>query len=1070
MNALTHDRLIRYFDRLTARPGAVLGLALVCIALAAAGLSRLEKDTSLDAFIPRDHHSIQANDLAREVFGVSDPIAVAVIRRDGASIFNPEDLSLIDDLSRRIADLPNVREDRVASLATESAIHGADGELLVDAYIDGHGPTLTDAQWALELWRAMPPHVATLASADASGAVILAEVVDPDASALTYDAILGITAELSTPHLDILVAGPAAVSGVLSQQIDADARVLQPLVFVVVLTFLFLAFLRVSSLLGPSLLVVGAAGGALGLMAWQGIPYFAITNALPVIIVSISVADAIHVLSAYHRHRAMEPSLSAREATMLAMAEMTRPITLTTLTTMAGFVGIALVSIMPPIVYFAWFAALGVALAWVLSIFVLPCALVLLKPATSPAFLSWRRQRADALGRWFTTVGVASSRRPGFVLAVLAAAIVIAAAGALELRVDRSQVENFSPQAPIRIADERINASFAGTAFLDVIVESDAPDGLLSQPHMAKIAGLQDYFESLPYVEKTVSIVDYLSLMHAAMSEVPASDRRSLPDQEHALAQYLLVYEASGDPSDLDEEITPDYDKALVRGILNTPHFSRSRGTVEALQTYLAQEFNEPGLEATLAGSVNTTYHWMTRLQSSHFSGVGLALLMVLAMSTAAFRSIGAGVFAVVPVAFTVLVLYALMGYLDIYLEPATSMFAAISIGVGVDFAIHLVDRIRAALALHSDDLTAAIASAMPATSRACFFNAAALGIGFTTLMASDLPTLQRFGGLVSAAVLASFLASLVLVPALFGFARMALARYRRAGLGGALSSSVIGPILLTLGLVATPEAAGETPEAVGETPAAAGDTLTGRDIAERVAARAEGRFAHRVIDMTLTDRRGRERKRQALVLRETSGDLRQTRITYVLPKSVREVTFLSHDYRDPARTDDRWLYLPATRKVRRIPASGRGDHFLGTDFTYEDLQSDLKFELADYEFDYGGSEQRDGRVVHTVSGVPVSRKVARELGYGGFVAVVDAASWMPLEIRFDDPQGEPLKQIRISDIRRVDGLWTAHRIQAVNHQTGHRTLFEISRAAYPDGLPERLFTAAALTRGIPEL
>lgn len=1054
MNITGHERLRHYFEHVTGHPRVVLSVALLCIAAAGAGLTQLVKDTSVDAFIPRDHPSMQANDLVREEFGLRDPIAVAVVRNDGASIFNPVDLRLIDQLTRHIGELPNIREDRVTSLATESAIHGADGALLVDPYVS---EPLTDAaaKQAEMRWRAMPPHVGTLAANDASGAIILAEVIAPERSAETYQAIVAMANDFERADIEILVAGPAAVSGLLSQQIDDDARVLQPLVFVVVMAFLYLAFLRVSSLIGPTLLVAGAAGGALGLMAWLGVPYFAITNALPVIIVSIAVADAIHILTAYHRNLAVDPTLSAREATTLAMVEMARPITLTTLTTMAGFVGIAVASIMPPIVWFAWFAALGVALAWVLSIFVLPCCLVLLKLKPSPVFRPWGQRRTDALARWLTAIGLTAAQRFPVVLVFAAAVIVTAVVGALELRVDRSQVDNFADDEPIRLADDRINRDFAGTAFLDVVVEADGPEGVLTQAHMDKIVRLQEHFDSLPHVEQTVSIADYLSLMHAAMAGVPADSRRTLPQEDHALEQYLLVYETAGDPSDLDEEITPGYGKMLIRGILDTPYFSASRPTVEALQSYLEREFSEPGLTATLAGPVNTAYHWMTRLQSSHFSGVALSLAMVLGMAVAAFRSVSAALVAVVPVALTVLVLYAIMGYLGIYLEPATSMFAAISIGVGVDFAIHLVDRVRAALASHEDDLPRALAVAMPVTARACFFNAAALGFGFAVLMASDLPTLQRFGGLVAAAVLASFLASLILVPALYGGAR-ALAR--RAGRTVSGSIYPRSPIVL----LAVLTAASGVPEAVADTP-------SGREIAERVAARPEGAYASRRIDMTLTDRRGRHRQRQALVLRATSPELRQTRITYLAPKSVREVTFLSHDYRSPDRADDRWLYLPATRKVRRIPASSRGDYFLGTDFTYEDLQSDLKFELADYRFDYEHSVERDGRTLHTLSGEPVSLRVARELGYGRFSAVVDATSWMPREIHFDDVDGDRLKSIIIDDVRRIDGYWTALRIQARNHQTGHQTLFEISAASYPEALEDRLFRAAALSRGIPE-
>lgn len=1052
------------FEQLIRHRRPILAISLLLIVAAGYGLTRLVKDTSVDAFVPPDHPSIQANDRVREVFGLSDPIAIAVMTRDGSSVFQPDILELIATLTEAVAALPNIRSDRVASLATESSIRGEDGALLVDPYVRALPLTGSDAREAEALWRDMPPHIGTLAARDASGAAILAEVRDTRSAADTYEAVRRLAADHAHPEVEILVAGPAAVSAVLSAQIDADARVLQPLVFLLVLLFLYLAFRRAAALLGPVLLVAGAAGGALGLMSWAGIPYYAITNALPVIIVAIAVADSIHILSTYYQIRAMDAEMSPEKAVAQAMAHMARPITLTTLTTMAGFAGIGMVSIMPPIAYFAWYAALGVGLAWLFSMITLPCCLAMLRLPPSPAFLSWQTGRPDRLGHWLARLGASSARHPGIILAGFICLLALVISGASQLRIDRSQVDNFAPDSAIRVADERINEAFSGTAFFDVMVEARSSEGLLDSASMQKLAALQGYFETLPEVAQTASIVDYLSLMHAALTEQPATAERSLPSQDDAVAQYLLVYEASGDPTDFEEEITPSYDAALIRGILDTPYFSASRTTVEAMQDYLREHFNGPDLKATLAGDVNATYHWMTRLQRSHFVGVALSLALVLSMAILVFRSVPMGLIAVVPVATTVLTLYAVMGALGIYLEPATSMFAAISVGVGVDFAIHLLDRLRAAqeaVESRSGDrsyvveLARALDAEMPATARACFFNAAALGVGFATLMASDLPTLQRFGGLVTLAVLVSFAITLIVVPALLAVRAHARVRQHTQSSAGRTAAivAVAGANLL---MMPGSNLHAQTPD--------------GQEIAARVAERAEGEAASRLIQMTLTDRRGRVRERRALVLRRRDDDMRQTRISYLEPKRVREVTFLSHDYHQAGRTDDRWLYLPATRKVRRIPSSKRGDYFLGTDFTYEDMQSDLKFDLTDYRFRHEGTDTLDGATLYRLSGEPATDRIARELGYGSFNAVVDAANWMPHQIEFFDLNGEPLKTIVVGDIQNIDGIWTALRIEARNHQTGHNTLFELSEVSYSRPVPARLFAPASLTRGLPEL
>lgn len=1049
---LDRDFTERFFRRIVARPPVTLAVGLLIIAFCVAGLTRLVKDTSVEAFIPDDHPSVLANDRAEQLFGISKPMAIAVMTTDDGSVFRPHIMELVREVTEAVARMPNIRPDRVASIATESSIRGEHGAVYVERYVDRSGLSAAPAD-AAQRWRSMPPHVDALVSDDETGAVIMAELIDDDLAAETYEAVRQLVREYDGGPAELLVAGPAAVSGYLGAYIDRDARKLQPLVFLLVLGFIYLAFRRTTALLGPVFVILGSAGGALGIMAWAGTPYFAITNALPVILVAISVADAIHILTAYYVLRAQHPEGDVREQVVHAMVEMARPITLTTLTTMAGFAGIGIASIMPPITAFAWYAMLGVGLAWAFSVLVLPNALVLLRPAPSPAFADWRMRRPDPIGRFFARIGDWSAGRPGRVLGTFALLVVLAAAGAVQLRIDRSQVENFAPDEPLRIADERINERFAGTAFLDVIVEADEPEGLLTGEAMERILALQTHFESLPHVQKTVSIADYIGLLHGAVEATGTA--RVLPAGDDAVGQYLFLYEVTGDPGDLAEEIDGDYRTALVRGVLDAHYYSQTAPTVEALQQYVHKAFGDGGLTATLAGDVNIGYHWMSRLQDSHFLSVGLSLAMVLAISCLTFGRIWAGVIALIPVSFTVLVLYGVMGWLGVFLEPATSMFAAISVGVGVDFAIHLIDRIRHALRAFDEDLGEAIASAMPGTARACFFNAAALGLGFAVLLTSELPTLQRFGGLVTVAAFASFLTALFIVPALFAVRqrlRQRLPRTASASTGGA--AAVLVALAPALAITTVP----------AESRA---DTPTGREIAERVASRPEGAATRRLVQITVEPRRGRAMERTAVIMKLNDEELRRTRITYTAPKRSRDVAFLAHDNHAADAEDLRWLYLPVTRKPRRVSASDRGGYFQGTDFSYADMQSELKFDLADYEFRYEGREETEGGVRHRLSGRPRTDTIAQELGYGGFEAVIDAGTWLPLSIDFTDVDGRPLKTVTVAAVENIDGYWTATRIEAVNHQTESQTVFEFETVEYLDDLPAHLFREGSLQRGL---
>jgi len=1051
-----NEKNLHFFQTVTASPRLVLLVALLVILTTAFGLTRLVKDTSVKAFIPPGHASLLADEKAAELFGLSDTLAVAIFMRDGSSIFNASALRLIDELTQQIMGLPNIQSDRVSSLATESSISGADGSIFVDPYIDSFNLDEEFIADSRSRWQNMAPHQGTLVSDDESGAIIMAELIDSDLASDTYQQVLALSAQLDNDDVEIHVAGPAAVSGYLSSYIDEDASRMQPLVFLVVLGFIFLAFRRLTALPGPLAVVVGAAGGALGIMAWSGIPYFAITNALPVIIVAISVADAIHILSSYYQHREQEPEASDRDLVVAAMATMARPITLTTITTMAGFIGIAAMSIMPPIRYFALFATIGVLFAWFFSMFVLPNVLLLVSPGHSPAFKSWKDNHPSRVGEFLAHIGTSSPLRYRSTLGVFVLLALIAFYGATTLRIDRSQVENFASSEPIRIADELINERFAGTAFLDVIVEADEPDGILRLAAMEKVRALQNFMEQQPFVTKTVSIVDYLSQLHGAIENLPASDiaARALPDSDAGIAETFFVYEVSGDPTDFEEEIDADNQRVLVRGVLDAHYFSETRQTVEALERYLSENFNEPGLTASLTGDVDISYNWMVSLEESHLKGVLLSLILVLTASIIVFRSTVKGLISVVPVLFTVMVLYAVMGYLGIHLEPATSMFAAIAVGVGVDFAIHLVDGLHNGMLEHDGDLEKVTRQTLPPIARACFFNSASLGIGFAVLMLSDLPTLIRFGGLITVASFSSYLAALMMVPTLFAIEKD-LFGHRPEPRQRYLAP--VGMLLLVAALM------GFSNKSAG-----ASDEEATR-IAAEVANRVEGSALRRVIDMTLTSRRGRVENRVAVVHKLSDEIVRKTRITFLEPAKSRDVSFLSHDYHETGATDERWMYLPASRRVRRIPASQRGNSFLGTDFSYEDIQSELKFRLDDWDFVYEGPEARGDRVGYRLRGTPKDDSIAREIGYGAFSAIIDEESWLPVMIDFEDQRQRPLKSIEVQEFELLDNIWTPIRITAINHQTGHTTEFTFRDIDYRLDVGESLFEPQTLSRGLSD-
>ena len=246
-----------------------------------------------------------------------------------------------------------------------------------------------------------------------------------------------------------------------------------------------------------------------------------------------------------------------------------------------------------------------------------------------------------------------------------------------------------------------------------------------------------------------------------------------------------------------------------------------------------------------------------------------------------------------------------------------------------------------------------------------------------------------------------------------------------------------------------------------------AAELPSGDEIATRINARDEGVSVARNLTMQMTDRRGKTRTRETRGFRKYYGEEKRTVIFYLEPRNVKDTAFLTYDYPEAGRDDDQWLYLPAMRKVRRISASDRGDYFLGTDLTYEDIKLETRVSMTDYTRKTIGEEEVDGHHCYLVESKPVNEETAKELGYGRVEQCVDSEIWIVRRAKFWDTGGNLLKTSHFSDIRQVQGIWTQHRIEVENHKTGHRTRFLFSGVDYQGGVSDNLFSRIALSRGL---
>lgn len=761
----------RYFLSITARPRTVIALSLALMVAAIACLPLLHKDTRADAFVPYDHPARALSRQARAIFGHGDPMVIAVINRGTTGVFNPGSLALVHWLSQALEQVPNIDPERITSLATENNITGTAEGMSVTAFME-EPPATQDA--ADELRKAVagfPLHMGSLVAADGSGALIVAELLDQDAAQASYDAVRKLIERAPhNPGDEIHVTGEGALAGYMGAYIDADATRLNPVSALIILLLCLIAFRTLRGVFVPGLIILATVACTVGAMAVFGTPFYLITNALPVTLIGMAVADSLHVMTEYYQLAARHPDWNSRQRTVAAMTEAFRPITLTTTTTMAGFLSLAASAMMPPMRYFGLYALLGVGIAWLLTVTLLPALLTLLGPQTSRVYPAVTRPSdnptPDVFARVLAPLGQFALHFPRTVIVIAAAIVLAGILGSGRILLNDSLIRTFQPGEPIVVADRAINRSFDGTYFLDVMVTTPAAEDLFKPENLRRIEALQAHLARNPLMADSVSIVDYLKQMHRAMNgDDPAAHR--LPDDPELIAQYFLLYASTGDPRDFDHLIDYDYRLANLRITMKSDYFVDLRQVIDYINDYLATDFNTDTISAHPTGRSYINYVWMKQLGPSQTNSTLLTLVLVLVMSAISFRSLAAGTLTLLPVAVTVLGIYAYMGFAGLWLSVSTSMFAAIAIGLGIDFAIHTTDRLRSLLAIHSGDIDTAVALLYPGTGRALLFNFLALALGFGVLAISKVKILQEFGITVALAISLSFFASVLLLPAL---------------------------------------------------------------------------------------------------------------------------------------------------------------------------------------------------------------------------------------------------------------------------------------------------------------
>ncbi len=1053
--------ITNFANTIVTHPKKIAVLSIILMLALFSALPKLYKDTRSDAFLAPDNPALVYREKVKAQFGLSDPIVIAIINDSKNGVFNPKSLQLVDVLTSQISNLENVNADNVISLATEKNITGSQEGMEVNLFFEESPQTQYQADAVWDKVSDFPLYMGNMVANDKKATLIVVELLNDKKTEDSYLAILDIIRKVkSSTNFDnkneIHVAGEGAIAGYLGSYIDADAQKLNPIAGIVITLIILFAFRRFSPGLLSNVIIAASVLMTLAIMALSDIPFYVITNALPVILIGISVADSIHIYNHYFELYAKDPETDSKRLIVQTLEEMWRPITLTTLTTVAGFLGLYFAAYMPPFKYFGLFTAIGVAIAWLYSLVFLPAAMAWIKPKASKYMIKMSQSnKLDMFSAIMAKIGKVTSDKPKIVIAVFAIIIISGIFAASHLSVNEDRIETFHPNESLFKADKAINNHFNGTNNLDIVIETQEEEGLFKIENLQKMQALQEFALSLDNVKGATSIVDYLKQMNRSLNG-GHKGKYTLPTDKDLVAQYFVIYSASSDPTDFEEEVDYEYRIANIRLTLNKGSYHDSKDVVINLQTYIDKNFKGEGIKASLSGRVTVNYHWIKDLGESHFVGMGISMLLVWLVSALLFRSMVAGLLAIIPVASSILLIYSTMVILKIDLGIGTSMFASVAIGLGIDFAIHTIDRLQTLYKQLDGNMNAALEKLYPSTGRALFFNYLAIAFGFGVLITSKVVPLTNFGLIVVISVTTSFLASMTLLPALI---KVINPRFitrnssRNTPPHNKLAQSLVLLIVIISAVFISQQSFAQ-------------DLPAAFQVVNKVNSIDDGEFVSRDLEMILVDKRGKKRIRGTRSYRKYFGEDKKTIIFYKNPSNIKGTSFLTFDYSDVATEDDQWLYLPALRKVRRISVSDRGDYFLGTDFTYEDIKLEGKLSPQDYNYETLRVEKLNGNETIVLKGTPKTPDIAKELGYGHTEIWVDSNLWIIRQAKYWNPKEKPLKTLMVLDVRVVDGIITRHKFSIDNHRTGHHSDFIFSNVDYKQTVEDSLFSKRAMKRG----
>ena len=759
MNAVSNWNQ-RYADWALRHSGKLAALMLVLAALCTAGLHKLQFTTDYRAYFSDDNPELAALEALEQNFSRAETLLVAVEPASG-EVFTVETLRAVRALTDRWSQLPYSRGSFSLTSYYEAR---AEGDDIIAAPLIPEGP-ISDALPLAEIRaRALDEprlvHGVLPPTADVTGVVFYFELPHQKPAeeiSAVADAARALVAQVRAEHpgIQFHLSGLILFNEAMAGAIGDNAKNLYPLAYLVMFGLLALLFRGASAMAGTLLVTLMAVGTAMGAAGWLGITLTAASITAGVIVLTLAIADCVHLLTTYSEQR--NSGAEVRQALNYSLRINGQAIFLTSLTTALGFLGMNF-SDSPPFRDLGNIVAIGVFAAWIYSVAFLPGWLLRVVPGQSRLSGDFR----DALRRFADVV----IRHRAAVFAVGAGGILLLASGLPRNQFGDDYVRFFDAEHPFRIASEFTNERLTGMQYVEFGVYAQGPGEIYSEQYLQRLDAFVAWLRAQPEVVKVSSLIDILKRLNQTMNQGDAA-YYSLPEQRQLSAQYLLFYEMSL-PSGTDLTHLVNLEKSATRVTVQLSTISSGAVRDFDLRARAWQAQHWPAAQQTPGSGISVMFaNIALRNFSSMLVGTGIAFALICVLLLMAFRSPRLAAISLVPNLAPAAAGFGAWGYLVGQVGMSLSIVVSLTLGIVVDDTIHLLSRYARARREQQMSAEDALREAFGSVGVALWFTSLVLVAGFAVLSSSSFALTAQLGQLATMVVLLALWADFLVLPPL---------------------------------------------------------------------------------------------------------------------------------------------------------------------------------------------------------------------------------------------------------------------------------------------------------------